>query len=177
MRLSTKRRLAVNAMIDLALREPAGPVALATIAQRQQASLSSLEQLFARLRVAGLVTSTRGAGGGYSLGRDVADISVAAIVAAVEGDLPDEDAAGGRTPLSTDLWQRLEAVMQAHMAGIGLDELVAGQREAGFNVDLRPRRKVDATRPQSHHSTFSVPNSVFDLGAVMARADARASGR
>lgn len=67
MRMSTKGRFAVNALIDLALREPAGPVALAAICARQQVSLSYLEQLFSRLRKNGLVESTRGPGGGYTL--------------------------------------------------------------------------------------------------------------
>jgi hypothetical protein len=67
MRISTKGRFAVNALVDLALRAPAGPVALASISQRQQISLSYLEQLFSRLRRVGLVESTRGPGGGYTL--------------------------------------------------------------------------------------------------------------
>ena len=75
MRMSTKGRFAVNAMIDLALRERAGPVALAAICARQQISLSYLEQLFSRLRRQGLVESTRGPGGGYSLGRGAAEIT------------------------------------------------------------------------------------------------------
>ena len=69
MRMSTKSRFAVQAMIDLALRERSGPVALAQVAARQGVSLSYLEQLFSRLRRAGLVESTRGPGGGYTLGR------------------------------------------------------------------------------------------------------------
>ena len=69
MRLTTKGRFAVTAMIDLALRSNAGPVALAAISQRQQISLSYLEQLFGKLRRHELVESTRGPGGGYSLGR------------------------------------------------------------------------------------------------------------
>ena len=80
MRMSTKGRFAVNALIDLALREPAGPVALAAICARQQISLSYLEQLFSRLRRNGLVESTRGPGGGYTLGRSAAEITVADIV-------------------------------------------------------------------------------------------------
>ena len=91
MRMSTKGRFAVNALIDLALREPAGPVALAAICARQQVSLSYLEQLFSRLRKNGLVESTRGPGGGYTLGRSAAAISVADIVSAV--DEPMDDAA------------------------------------------------------------------------------------
>ena len=94
MRMSTKGRFAVNALIDLALREPAGPVALASISQRQQISLSYLEQLFSRLRRDGVVESTRGPGGGYTLARSAEQISVADIVTAVDEPLDlqgDED--------------------------------------------------------------------------------------
>jgi Rrf2 family protein len=113
MRLSTKSRFAVNALIDLALREQSGPVALAAISARQQISLSYLEQLFSRLRVAGLVESTRGPGGGYTLGRTAEDISVADIVSAVEGPAPADDEQGARAGLARDLWARLDDVMQA----------------------------------------------------------------
>ena len=84
MRLTTKGRFAVTAMIDLALREHSGPVALAAISSRQQISLSYLEQLFGKLRRHELVESTRGPGGGYSLGRGAADITVADIIVAVD---------------------------------------------------------------------------------------------
>ena len=93
MRMSTKGRLAVNALIDLALHAPAGPVTLASISQRRQISLSYLEQLFGRLRREGLVESTRGPGGGYTLGRKASEITVAQIVSAV--DEPMEDAGQG----------------------------------------------------------------------------------
>ena len=85
MRLTTKGRFAVTAMIDLALRSNNGPVALAAISQRQQISLSYLEQLFGKLRRHELVESTRGPGGGYSLGRGADQISVADIITAVRG--------------------------------------------------------------------------------------------
>jgi len=77
MRLTTKGRFAVTAMIDLAMRANTGPVALAAISQRQQISLSYLEQLFGKLRRHELVESTRGPGGGYSLGRSLAEMSLA----------------------------------------------------------------------------------------------------
>ena len=82
MRLTTKGRFAVTAMIDLALREHSGPVALAAISGRQQISLSYLEQLFGKLRRHELVESTRGPGGGYSLGRKSEEITVADIIVA-----------------------------------------------------------------------------------------------
>ena len=80
MRLTTKGRFAVTAMIDLALRQNSGPVTLATISERQQISLSYLEQLFGKLRRAQLVDSTRGPGGGYTLARKAADISVTCLL-------------------------------------------------------------------------------------------------
>ena len=83
MRLTTKGRFAVTAMIDLALRMGAGPVTLAAISQRQRISLSYLEQLFGKLRRNKLVESTRGPGGGYMLARKAADITIADIVLAV----------------------------------------------------------------------------------------------
>jgi len=86
MRLTTKGRFAVTAMIDLALRQNNGPVTLAAISQRQQISLSYLEQLFGKLRRHELVESTRGPGGGYTLGRKASDITVADIIVSVRAD-------------------------------------------------------------------------------------------
>jgi Rrf2 family iron-sulfur cluster assembly transcriptional regulator len=124
MRMSTKSRFAVQAMIDLALRERSGPVALAHIASRQGVSLSYLEQLFSRLRRAGLVESTRGPGGGYTMGRGIGEISAADIVSAVEDDVPDEVSTGGRMQLTRDLWADLDAVMLRHLATVPLQQLV-----------------------------------------------------
>src|SRR3978361_690180 len=84
MRLTTKGRFAVTAMIDLALRQNNGPVTLAAISQRQQISLSYLEQLFGKLRRHELVESTRGPGGGYTLGRKATEITRADIIVAVD---------------------------------------------------------------------------------------------
>ena len=84
MRLTTKGRYAVTAMLDLALHAAVGPVSLADISERQGISISYLEQLFAKLRRNGLVRSVRGPGGGYQLSRDSDDIDVAAVIAAVD---------------------------------------------------------------------------------------------
>src|SRR4026207_328522 len=84
MRLTTKGRFAVTAMIDLAMQHGTGPVTLAEISQRQKISLSYLEQLFAKLRRRALVESVRGPGGGYCLARDVAEVSVPATPLAVD---------------------------------------------------------------------------------------------
>ena len=85
MRLSTKGRLAVVAMIDVALHRKVGPISLAVLSRRQRISLSYLEQMFADLRRHGLVASTRGPGGGYGLGREASSITVADILFAVDG--------------------------------------------------------------------------------------------
>ena len=169
MRMSTKGRFAVNALIDLALREPAGPVALAAICARQQVSLSYLEQLFSRLRRSGLVESTRGPGGGYTLGRSAAEISVADIVSAV--DEPLDDGAGEERDdgYSRDLWRRLNAVMLQHMATITLKSLVDDQIASGVAVETRPvRRAISARSPVAPVRT-TAPNSVFALARSLAR--------
>ena len=95
MKLTTKGRFAVSAMVDLAQQQGEGPVPLATIAERQEISLSYLEQLFARLRRAGLVTSARGPGGGYRLARSMDEISIAEIVDAVDEGI-DTTRCGGK---------------------------------------------------------------------------------
>ena len=87
MRLTTKGRFAVTAMIDLALREDGGPVTLAGIAERQSISLSYLEQLFGKLRRHGLVSSVRGPGGGYCMAKPLPEVTVADIIVAVDEPL------------------------------------------------------------------------------------------
>src|SRR5690606_34799807 len=104
MRLTTKGRFAVTAMIDLALRQQRGPVTLATISERQNISLSYLEQLFGKLRRHELVDSVRGPGGGYSLARLARNITVADIIFAVDEPLDATNCGGkgnckvGRSP-------------------------------------------------------------------------------
>ena len=168
MRMSTKGRFAVNALIDLALREAAGPVALASISQRQQISLSYLEQLFSRLRREGVVESTRGPGGGYTLGRSAEKISVADIVSAVDEpiDGPGEDERS--FGLSKALWQRLNAVMLEHMATITLHSLVQEQRDQGVNIEARPTRRTMALPPVVKPARTTAPNSVFAFGRSFA---------
>ena len=169
MRVSTKGRFAVNALIDLALREPAGPVALAAICARQQISLSYLEQLFSRLRRNGLVESTRGPGGGYTLGRSAAEITVADIVTAVDEPLPDGTAEDGDDGYTRELWKRLDDVMLRHMATISLKSLVDDQIAGGVSVEVRPtvRRPFSARSPVAPVRT-SAPNSVFAFGRSFA---------
>ena len=167
MRISTKGRFAVNAMIDLALRETSGPVALATIGERQGISLSYLEQLFGGLRTAGLVQSSRGPGGGYRLGRPAREISVADIVLAVDEREPPMDHRPG-TPATTSLWLKLEEAMRQHMAGITLQSLVEQQQELGGPIIVPQRRRAIAPMPVARPLSSNVPNSVFALANSIA---------
>lgn len=162
MRMSTKGRFAVNALIDLALRDPSGPVALASISARQQVSLSYLEQLFSRLRRMGLVESTRGPGGGYTLGRSADAISVADIVSAV--DEPMDATESANEGLSRGLWVRLNAVMLQHMSTITLQSLIEEQQALGVTVDTRPARKAISSQPMVQPVRTTAPNSVFAFG-------------
>ena len=177
MRLSTKSRFAVNAMIDLALREQAGPVALAAISARQQVSLSYLEQLFSRLRTAGLVESTRGPGGGYTLGREPETISVADIVCAVEALNVEVEPGTSRDGLAQDLWRRLDDVMLGYLAGVQLADLVAEQKSRGVVVETRSRRSPVAPRSPLKPVGMAVPNSVFALGRSLEASPSRGFGR
>lgn len=130
MRLTTKGRYAVTAMLDLALHAQDRPITLADISQRQGISLSYLEQLFAKLRKQGLVTSARGPGGGYRLSRSANDINVAQVITAVDekvnvtrcegrGDCQD-----GQACLTHDLWCALSDQIHDFLDGISLGQLV-----------------------------------------------------
>lgn len=186
MRMSTKGRFAVNAMIDLALREAAGPVALAAIAARQQISLSYLEQLFSRLRRCGLVLSTRGPGGGYTLTRDIAAVSVADIIIAVEdgsdveADARAEANSQARIPARTQggqpvtgnnisLWSGLQEVMLRHMATITLRALVDEQLAQGVVVEDKAPRRAQAAAAAVRPVRTMAPNSVFAFGQSFGR--------
>jgi Rrf2 family iron-sulfur cluster assembly transcriptional regulator len=135
MRLTTKGRFAVTAMIDLALREHNGPVTLAGISQRQKISLSYLEQLFGKLRRHELVESTRGPGGGYTLGRPARETTVADIIFAVDEPL-DATQCGGKENclddqrcMTHDLWANLNAKMVEYLDSVTLADLVEQQKE------------------------------------------------
>ncbi len=162
MRLTTKGRFAVTAMIDLGLRQHNGPVTLAAISQRQDISLSYLEQLFGKLRRHALVASTRGPGGGYTMGRPMAEVSVADVIYAVDEPL-DATQCGGKENcdndqrcMTHDLWSNLNRVMVDYLDSVTLQQLVDEQRERmaskGVNVAMlqdsrrAPRRsEVGAT--------------------------------
>ena len=130
MRLTTKGRYAVTAMLDLALHGGEGPITRADIAQRQGISLSYLEPLFSRLRKHQLVSSVRGPGGGYSLGRAASDIFVAQVITAVD-ETVDTTRCGGahncqnsQQCLTHDLWQELSCRIFDYLSSISLGDLV-----------------------------------------------------
>lgn len=177
MRLTTKGRFAVTAMIDLALREHSGPVALAAISSRQQISLSYLEQLFGKLRRHELVESTRGPGGGYSLGRKAEDITVADIIVAVDeaidatgcggdGNCMGDD--GGRC-MTHDLWSSLNAKMLEYLNSISLRSLVEDQLKRGVSVEEAPIKRAISSQPVVKPIKVTAPNSVFALGSALGK--------
>ncbi len=133
MRLTTKGRYAVTAMLDLALHANAGPVSLADISGRQEISLSYLEQLFAKLRQNQLVQSVRGPGGGYRLGRPQDQIFVAEIIDAVNESVDATHCGGqgncqkGEVCLTHYLWSDLSDQIHQFLSGISLASLVARQ--------------------------------------------------
>ncbi len=130
MRLTTKGRYAVTAMLDLAFHSQKKPVTLTEISTRQTISLSYLEQLFARLRKAGMVKGVRGPGGGYKLIRDAQLINIADIIAAVD-EMVDSTKCGGKgncqddqACLTHDLWMGLSDQIRNYLRGISLGELM-----------------------------------------------------
>lgn len=133
MRLTTKGRFAVTAMIDLALHHGHGPVTLAGISERQKISLSYLEQLFGKLRRRSLVESVRGPGGGYLIARALGEISVSQIIQAVDEPI-DATQCGGlencqddQRCMTHELWTNLNRRIQDYLAGVTLESLVEQQ--------------------------------------------------
>lgn len=130
MRLTTKGRYAVTALLDLALHDEGGPVPLADIAARQGISLSYLEQLFAKLRRRGLVLSTRGPGGGYTLAHPVDRIPIGDVIEAVDERIDttrcggESDCEGRRPCLTHELWVDLSQQIRDFFAGITLGEIM-----------------------------------------------------
>jgi Rrf2 family iron-sulfur cluster assembly transcriptional regulator len=135
MQLSTKGRYAVMAMTDLAGRGAERAIPVAEIAERQQISQAYLEQLFARLRRRGLVTASRGPGGGYRLARPAADTSVAEVVIAVDEPLRAIRCGGGKAGcmkdgarcLTHDLWEETGRQIHGYLASVSLADVVAGR--------------------------------------------------
>lgn len=156
MKLTTRGRYAVTAMLDLALHSKDGPVSLADISERQEISLSYLEQLFSRLRRNELVSSTRGPGGGYTVARPLRDVAVADIVLAVNESVDATQCSGqknchqhGRC-LTHDLWESLSQQVEDFLRGISLHDL----------INCEPVREV--AEKQNHKVVFHAGDSVTE---------------
>jgi Rrf2 family iron-sulfur cluster assembly transcriptional regulator len=134
MRLTTKGRFAVTAMLDLALHENGSPVTLAGISERQGISLSYLEQLFSRLRKNGLVLSVRGPGGGYRAAKAFHAISVSDIIRAVDEQIDATQCGGNencqdeKRCMTHDLWTALNGKIFEYLEGVNLAQLAAQQQ-------------------------------------------------
>lgn len=151
MRLTTKGRYAVTAMLDLAYHSKSNPVTLTDIARRQTISLSYLEQLFARLRRAGLVEGVRGPGGGYQLSRGATQITIADIITAVDEPI-DSTRCGGKANcqdnqpcLTHDLWMSLSEQIRQYLATISLADVLKRQpvRQVAERQDRQTAHKVE----------------------------------
>jgi Rrf2 family iron-sulfur cluster assembly transcriptional regulator len=132
MRLTTKGRFAVTAMVDLAMRSGRGPITLASISERQNISLSYLEQLFGKLRRNRIVESVRGPGGGYCLSRPAGKINIAEIVVAVDEALDTTNCnemgtcKDGQPCITHELWHGLNQKIHEHLTSITLQQMVEG---------------------------------------------------
>jgi Rrf2 family transcriptional regulator, iron-sulfur cluster assembly transcription factor len=158
MRLTTKGRFAVTAMLDLALRHKQGPVTLAGIGVRQSISLSYLEQLFGKLRRHALVESVRGPGGGYRLARPTEKVSVADIILAVDEPL-DATQCGGlencqedKRCMTHNLWATLNQKLYDYLNSVTLQDLVNEQLANDGKVAMLIDR-----RPAAAHKVVSLP--------------------
>ena len=159
MKLTSKGRYAVTAILDLAFHSQAGPVSLSQVSRRQDLSLSYLEQLFTRLRKEKLVRSTRGPGGGYSLERPPEDITIAEIIAAVDEDMDTTRCSGeincqdGKQCLSHELWDELSQQIYLFLKEISLRDLMEEpdilqvaerqDQKMGQSVSLKPDKTPD----------------------------------
>lgn len=181
MRLTTKGGFALTAMIDVALRERDGPVPLASISRRQHIARSSLELLFSKLRRHALIKATRGPGGGYTLTRRASEITVADILASVDGQVPagaeeeesppDTQAAAEVGCYSTDaLWASAKHHVMEFLGSVTLQSLVDDQLAKGLRVDDEPlRKKAPPPRIEPSLRHVNAPNSVFAWNGVFAK--------
>ncbi len=153
MRLTTKGRFAVTAMVDLAMRGDQGPVTLAGISERQKISLSYLEQLFGKLRRHNIVSSVRGPGGGYRLARPAAEIPIADIILAVDEPLDASNCAGrgdchdGKPCITHELWQGLTENIYNYLSKVSLQQLVDDQNKDKVSVG-KVKMVGNAVRPE-----------------------------
>jgi len=179
MRLTTKGRFAVTAMIDLGLRQSAGPVTLAAISRRQHISLSYLEQLFGKLRRHELVESTRGPGGGYMLARKASEITVADIIVSVDEPIDATQCGGkenclgeGSRCMTHDLWTSLNVRMVEFLDSVSLQKLVDDQLAKGVLIEDKDKPSVKraiSAMPVVKPIRVNAPNSVFALGNAFSK--------
>jgi len=166
MKLTSKGRYAVTAMLDVAIHASSGPVSLADISERQGISLSYLEQLFSRLRKHGLVNSIRGPGGGYRLGMCSAEIAIADVISAVDESIDATRCAGkgdcqsGNQCLTHHLWDDLSRRIEEFLQNISLAELVE-QRNVK-EVSKRQDKKVGKCAEKPALETLIVTTSLSD---------------
>src|SRR5688572_23601128 len=155
MRLTTKGRFAVTAMMDLAMQHGSGPVTLAEISGRQKISLSYLEQLFGKLRRHQLVGSVRGPGGGYCLAKDLDKVTVADIILAVDEPIDATQCAGKENCrdeqkcLTHDLWATLNDHIFGYLESVTLRQLVDSQRARDAGVNQIRDMRANPSRPAS----------------------------
>lgn len=161
MKLTSKGRYAVTAMLDVALHSQQNPVPLADISERQGISLSYLEQLFSKLRKAGLVASVRGPGGGYRLGTDANDIAIGTVIAAVDESVDATkcqgkgDCQGGTRCLTHTLWRDLSSRISDFLNNITLGELMKDNEV----LEISDRQDIDlaVTNGLSNKNTTTAP--------------------
>lgn len=154
MKLSTKARYAITAMMELALNENKKPITLADISEYQKISLSYLEQLFAKLRAKGLVRGVRGPGGGYHLAKSAADLNIASIVAAINDEKSKHDVdmiieQGSEQEILESMWDNLSDKMYHFLQGISLQELVDDYYNKGNSSEIN-----SLGTPSAHISSF-----------------------
>lgn len=163
MRLTSKGRYAVTAMLDVALHSNTGPVSLADISQRQEISLSYLEQLFSRLRKAGIVTSVRGPGGGYKLAHSADEIAVGMVIDAVNESVDatkcngKSDCQGGLRCLTHTLWRDLSVRISSFLNDITLAQLmkdgavkqVADRQDSSLESSFRIRHGLNSSESEN----------------------------
>lgn len=157
MRLTTKGRFAVTALLDLALQQSNHPITLADISQRQKISLSYLEQLFAKLRQSKLVDSVRGPGGGYCLAKALDEVSVADIILAVDEPI-DATQCGGKENchnegkcMTHDLWEKLNELIFDYLGAVTLKALVDNQKNQQ-NEEIVPLMDMRQTTVDLHRT-------------------------
>lgn len=167
MKLTSKGRYAVTAMLDVAIHAATGPVSLADISERQGISLSYLEQLFSKLRKDGLVTSVRGPGGGYRLGRCSAEIAISHVINAVNESINATrcdgkgDCQDGEQCLTHTLWENLSTRIEDFLQSISLADLVE-QKNTKIVSNRQDCKQKEVASFASHETLIETTNILND---------------